>query len=779
MSSKVHYRGALRAALSIAFALPACASQSPEGSERNTGVAVASVVRPQIAASETLLDTTGAIGWSRFGSSLATSGDLLLVGAPGFMSSYDGAAFVYTRDPVTRTWGDEQRLLPDAPELFSFSRSLALDGTTAAVSVPTGRLNGFDQTGAVYLFERDRGGANAWGITARISDPIVVTGGDFGASLALAGDLLVVGAVADDGERMVMVFERHRGGPDAWGKVATILESEVIDPGADPEAFGASLALEGDTLLVGAPPLTSFVGERAGSAYVFGRDAVNRDLWAFTGRLSTADVGDANDGFGSPVALEGETAVIGAPVADDDAGAVYVFRRDAGWSQTARVTPLEAAPFDGFGRALTLEGDTLLVGAPNATVDLEQRGAAFVFRRDDGSSDVWTESEKLTSTISASRDELGVAVALHGETALVGAPGRETEAPSIHDFGAVHIFDFTEPPAPPACQPATEPSQILVNGGSVAIPSGFTLTAPIGTVSASVSVWVREVIAPVPTITGDTPIGSYVEVGSRCTIASNAGTAFVIELPVPAGADTSRLGAAVLIPAEHMMDGPELEPTWDVVPGVYDAARGVFALRIFGLPTEGMTFILTEQAIPSARPPRGADEQRTSLACEGVAPFQAECLTTSSSDCPVTTIEGLNQAYADYIAQASEPYLDKADASSRMSISTRAATTSAEVPPPLAATPGSTRRCGSASRQALPGNQRIFGTSSATSYSMRSSTAWRASRRGTIRRQASRYRRTIAGSPKGWPTRRSTPGPPCTGPWATSNASCGRPSTPS
>lgn len=658
MSSRRH-RSQLRAALLLAFALPACA-RSPETSERATGLAV---VPPGIVATETLLDTTGAVGWSRFGSSVATSGDLLLVGAPGMgVTSVDGAAYVFTLDPATGTWGDEHALLPDAPEFFSFSRSLALDGTTAAVSIPTGRLNGFDQEGAVYLFERDR----AWGITTRISDPIVDTGGDFGVSLALAGDLLVVGAVADDGERMVMVFERHRGGPDAWGKVATILTSDVGDPGFGGEVFGASLALAGDTLVIGAPPLSRFSGDRDGSAYVFSRDVANRDLWTFAARLAAADGGGTNDGFGAPVAVEGDTAVVGAPWAYGsdgarDAGAAYVFQRDAAsnaFIQAARVTTLEAARFDTFGAAVALKGNALLIGAPTRIVDLEQRGAAFVFRRD-ATSAVWSESMKLTSSTAGVGDELGFAVALHADTAFVGAPRREADEETIHDFGAVHVFDITEPP-PPACQPATEPSQVLVDGGSVAIPSGFTLSAPAGTLSASVSVWVEDVLAPVPTITSDTPIGSYVGIGARCTIASNAGTSFVLELPVPAGADTSRLAVAALVPAAHVMDGPAMGPSWDVIPGVLDAARNVFAVQIAGLTTEGTTFVLVEEAIAS--PTARAGERSGSLAedCEGVSPFRVEC-KTSLGDCPLTdAARELDAAYTDYKAQGfPEPYLKK------------------------------------------------------------------------------------------------------------------------
>jgi hypothetical protein len=678
MTSTDEGRGKIRVGIALVLALAACTDGPASGDDGESDEMAAVGAAPSIeTAAETRLVTTGEVAWAKFGSPLAVSGDLLVVGAPGESlippSIYAGAAYVFERNPVTDQWVDEKRLVPhDTVDFFSFGRSLAVDGGTVAISVPTGLRDGIAQDGAVYLFERDQGGTDHWGATARISDEVVDTGGDFGISLALDGDLLAASATTAAGEQMVMVFERDRGGADAWGKVATILEADVVDSGPGDELFGSTVVLDGDTLLIGAAPPYSFSADNEGSAYLFGRDPIDPDQWVFVTRLAATETGGANDGFGAPLALEGDTAVVGAPSAeaqdgDQRAGAAYVFRRDPSsgqWSQVDRVTTSEAARFDDFGSALALAGDTLLVGARTKHVGFNpDQGAAFVFRRETSSSDIWMEHDKLTASDGAANDSFADAVALHEETAIVGVPRREGGVAGVHDFGGVYLYDITEPP-PPACQPASQPTDTLVDGGSVASPSGFTLSAPAGTLPAALPVWITEVPIPTdPPITSGTPIGTYYEVGAVCTVASNPGTSFVLELPVPAGADTTRLAVDVLMPASHVDDGPRTGLVWDEMTGAYDAGRNVYAVTVVGLATEGMTFGLVEQEILaplalSAAAGLGDDGAGVDT-CGGVAEFQVTCIALA--DCPAADLaRELADAYQTYMAQNfPEPSLER------------------------------------------------------------------------------------------------------------------------
>jgi hypothetical protein len=664
-------RRSVRIGLVCLLALVACSEGPPTSGE---GDDVTLGAEPAIAAAvETRLPTTGEVAWAKFGSPLGVSGDLLVVGAPGESligpSIYAGAAYVFVRDPATGQWGGERRLLPhDTAAFFSFGRSLAVDGDTVAISVPTGVRDGLVQEGGVYVFERDRGGADQWGAVTRISDEVVDTGGDFGTVLALAGDLLVAGATTAAGDEMLMVFERDRGGTDAWGKVATILETDVADSGPGDEIFGADVVIQGDDLLVGAPPPFSFSADNEGSAYLFTRDPLDPDSWMFAARLATADTGGANDGFGARLALEGDTAVIGAPSAegqdgDQRAGAAYVFRRDPSsgqWSQVYRVTTREAARFDDFGSAVALDGDTLLVGARTKHVGFNpDQGVAFVFRRDGASADIWREEDKLTASDGAANDNFADAVALAGETAIVGAPGREGGGVGVHDFGGVYLYDITPPP-PPECLPAAQPTDTLVDGGSVVSPSGFTLSAPAGTLSGPVPVWIAEVVTPTdPPMTSGTPLGASYEVGALCTVSSNPETSFVLELPVPPGADTTRLAVDVLMPASYVHDGPRNGLAWDEIVGAYDAARNVYSVTMSGLASEGMTFGLVEMDVVAPLAPTTRHLRAGVTAC---APpdFQVSCGISADHCVADEVATELTDAYLTYTGQnLPEPRLER------------------------------------------------------------------------------------------------------------------------
>lgn len=665
-----HRSWSVAAALGLlSLGLVACDAGSPAPE-----VATRSVALLDDPPTETRLATTGEVAWARFGASLAVDGDVLVSAAPGDdligPPIYSGGVFVFTHSPTTDQWTEQKKLLPDdLVEFSSFGAAVAVSGDLVAVSLPADVHNSLHQAAAVYVFERDRGGADQWGRVGRITDAVVDTGGDLGTSLALAGDLLAARAVTAAGEEMVMVFERHRGGPDAWGKVATLLETD-IDAGGRDEVFGSGLAFDGDQLLVAAPPPSFFSGDADGSAYLFGRDLVDRDRWTLVTRLAPTETGARNDGFGGPVALAGDTAVVGARYAEGNdgdvrSGAAYVFRRDPAdssrWTQVERLTPADGAPNDDFGASLALDGDAVVVGASDKWVGLEPaRGAAYLFRRGAASADLWTEELRLTASDGVANDWFGAAVALHGDTAFVGAPRRDGPPTDVHDFGAVYAYDVSVPPPPP-CQPASPPTDTLEDGGTVGTPSGFAISAPAGTLTAPIDVWLGEVPAPVDVpLTSETPVGSYYEVGARCTTVSRSDTSFVIELPVPAAVDPTRLAAAVLVPPSFVSDGPGLDSVWSFFPGTYDAARAIYTVTMVGLATEGLTFVLVELDAPVVGASRGERLIGLSDECPDPPRFQVTCLVNGGACPEADTIRELDEANQSYLDQGFlPPYLFK------------------------------------------------------------------------------------------------------------------------
>ena len=245
----------------------------------------------QEVAVETKLVAGDAAEGDNFGAALAVDGDVMVVAAPwadvgGVETS--GAVYVFLRDPASGEWIEHQHLLPangDFGDSF-LELTLAVEGDTIVVGAPYTTLRDF-QEGVVYVFERDQGGPDLWGEVARLSDVSVDHGGHFGSSVALEGDLLVVGAAQDSSARngWVRIFERDRGGANTWGEVTTLAHTSVGDAG-HPRSFGSDVALEGDLLVIGASRTSvSWLYNNDGAAYLFRRSATDPDRWDHVARL--------------------------------------------------------------------------------------------------------------------------------------------------------------------------------------------------------------------------------------------------------------------------------------------------------------------------------------------------------------------------------------------------------------------------------------------------------------------------------------------------------------
>jgi len=148
-------------------------------------------------------------------------------------------------------------------------------------------------------------------------------------------------------------------------------------------------------------------------------------VWALTAEQEAkllASDGAESDYFGYSVALDGDTAMIGAPTdysGSPVSGSVFVFARSAGeWSEQAELLPDDGAAGDRFGHSVALDGDSAIVGAIQDDDNGENSGSAYVLIRAAG---VWTEQAKLLASDGADLDRFGASVALDGDTAVVGA----------------------------------------------------------------------------------------------------------------------------------------------------------------------------------------------------------------------------------------------------------------------------------------------------------------------------------------------------------------------
>ncbi|MBK9495062.1 MAG: FG-GAP repeat protein [Xanthomonadales bacterium] len=366
-----------------------------------------------------------------FGASVALDGNTALVGAYGDdvgVNSDQGSAYVFTRSGAT--WTQQAKLVAgDGAEGDEFGSSVALDGDTALVGAIYDDVSSSNQ-GSAYVFTRS---GTKWMQQAKLTAGDAAAGDLLGRSVALDGDTALVGAYTDDvgaisDQGSAYVFTRSGS---TWTQQAKLTAGN----GAMGDRFGISVALDGDTALVGARGDEVGVNSGRGSAYVFTRSG---DTWTQEAKLTAGD-GAAGDRFGSSVALDGDTALVGA-IYDDvssNQGSAYVFTRSGTkWMQQAKLTAGDGANSDEFGWSVALDGDTALVGAYDAKVGANSdQGSAYVFTR---SGNTWAQEAKLTAGDGAAYDQFGWSVALDGDTALVGAYADNVGA-NI-DQGSAYVF---------------------------------------------------------------------------------------------------------------------------------------------------------------------------------------------------------------------------------------------------------------------------------------------------------------------------------------------------
>ena len=375
-----------------------------------------------------------------FGLSVAIDGDTALVGARAadFNGVDTGSAYIYQRQ-ADGSWSEIQKLTASdgAPNDY-FGLSVAIDGDTALVSAPYKNFQSGTAFGRVYIYQRQADGS--WSETAHLLASDGASGDYFGISVAIDGDTALVGAPYDDdngtASGSAYLYQRQTDG--SWSETAKLTDSD----GAASDYFGIQVAIAGDTALVGAYGDNDDNGLESGSAYLYQRQADGS--WSETAKLTASD-GAAGDYFGSRVAIDGDTALVGARYNENNGegtGSAYIYQRqaDGSWSETAKLNASDGAQFDYFGSSVSIYGDTALVGTYGDNDDNGfDSGSAYIYERQaDGS---WSETAKLTASDAASFDNFGISVAIDGDTALVGAYGDNDNGQYT---GSAYIYDIYE-----------------------------------------------------------------------------------------------------------------------------------------------------------------------------------------------------------------------------------------------------------------------------------------------------------------------------------------------
>ncbi|MCB9849000.1 MAG: M36 family metallopeptidase [Phycisphaeraceae bacterium] len=349
-----------------------------------------------------------------FGDDIALDGGVLVIGAwqEDDTAFNAGAAYIFEKSSRDG-WAQRQKLIPPTDEVsLGFGFRVAVEGDLVAVSALYDSARA-PSAGAVHLYQHEAtGGWAGRGILTSLDGE---ANDEFGSGLCIDSGRVYVGSSKNDtqGTNAGAVYVFGYSESAGWRQLRRLISLDSA-PG---DLYGQSVIAEGDTLIVGAP------GADGGAGAVYRYRRTGEAQWTLEQRL-TAPSRITGAMFGASLDLDGDRVIIGAPLDLDQisqAGVAYVFTRspdDGLWEYEDRV----AAPFqrglDGFGDSVSIEGDLAVVSAPRSDLFLTDAGAAFVYER---GAFGWSLRDRLSPIALKERIQFGSAVALDGGIAAIGA----------------------------------------------------------------------------------------------------------------------------------------------------------------------------------------------------------------------------------------------------------------------------------------------------------------------------------------------------------------------
>ena len=361
--------------------------------------------------------------------------------------SGSGAAYVYLRDPQTGLWEQETKLvMATAAAGDNFGSSVAIDGDVIVVGAPLDDINvGSNLHGSAHIFTRSPGGWDA-GVELLPQDTDTAYQ-NYGVSVDIDNDTIVVGVAYDNDKGTASgsayVFELVS---ETWQRTGKLLPPNA----GTNQNFGWSVAIDMDTIVIGAPHWTD---SGMGSAYVFTRAGG----WTDSSSTLPATDNPASDQFGWSVAVSGDIAVVGARMDDDavhgvDSGSITIFEYSSGnWSHKGKFAASNSDLNDRFGTDVATNGEAVIAGASQS--GSFNRGSFYSFSRSGGD---WSEVEEIWPLSSASNvstvQQFGTSVALDGGSLIVGAPGSDIYNGSSFVFvtGAAFVYGLNATSIPTA-----------------------------------------------------------------------------------------------------------------------------------------------------------------------------------------------------------------------------------------------------------------------------------------------------------------------------------------
>ena len=251
----------------------------------------------------------------------------------------------------------------------------------------------------------------------------------FALTVAISGDYAFAASIgANTYAGKVYVFHNDAG---TWTEIATLIGADV----SDTDIFGYSISISGDYAIIGAYN-DDDNGENSGAAYIFQNTS---GTWSEIAKI-TADDGTENDIFGKAVSISGDYIIVGANSGPNNSGAnsgiAYIFHNNSGtWEQTQKIESADAIVGDHFGASVNISGDYAIIGADYKSANEVWEGAAYVFYNNEGT---WEQTAKLTASNPGSQKHFGNSVRITGDTLVVGSKGNISFEP--YDAGSAYLF---------------------------------------------------------------------------------------------------------------------------------------------------------------------------------------------------------------------------------------------------------------------------------------------------------------------------------------------------
>ncbi|MGB0515111.1 MAG: hypothetical protein ACPGJE_09760, partial [Wenzhouxiangellaceae bacterium] len=261
-----------------------------------------------------------------------------------------------------------------------------------------------------------------------------VAADEFGRSVAIDGDWIVVGSglveISGQALRGAAYVFRRSSATGAWSQQAKL----VAPDGQAGDQFGSGVSISGNRIAIGSPGSNGSFPDQ-GAIYVFQFNA-DTGQWFWIGKLLAADGAQSDNlgGFAGGIAIDGDLILAGA-VDHANTGAAYVFRRrpissvQIEWIQEARLTAVDGETIDQFGFSVALNGGSALIGAPGVdSGSVLDRGAGYYFTR--SAAGQWSFRQKLQASAGAPFDNAGRSVALGPTAAILGLPFADPDGPA-------------------------------------------------------------------------------------------------------------------------------------------------------------------------------------------------------------------------------------------------------------------------------------------------------------------------------------------------------------